>query len=67
MTTKQGSTDVGIGAAFSVTDGVGPGADTCAPPLNKAVCAREVADISRGALGRSMIRISTLDALVLDL
>lgn len=67
MTIKEGSTDVLVGATFSVTDGVGPGAETCASIFNKTVRTGEVADVSGGALGGGVVKISTVSAIVLDL
>lgn len=58
---------MGVRAAFSVTNGVRPRAETCVSIFDKAVRTCEVANVSRGAFGGSMIRISTVGTTLLDL
>jgi len=67
MTIKWKSIDVRVRAAFSVTDGVGPGTETCASIFDEAVCTCEAADVSRGASGGGIVRISAVGTMLLDL
>jgi len=64
---ERGSTNIRVGAAFSVADGVWWGADAFVSNLNKAVCTGEATGISGGAYGGSVIRISTVGTVVPDL
>jgi len=67
MAVEQGDTNILVGAAFSVADGVGRRADTFASFFDKAIDTREVAGVSGRAFGGSVIGISTLATIVLNL
>ena len=64
MTIEQRSTNVQVRATLSIADGIGSGTDTRVSLFRKAVCAREGADVSGGALGGGVIRISTMGTFV---
>ena len=61
------STNILIGAAFSIADDVWWGADACGSNLNEAVCTREAAGVSRATRGGGVIGVSALGTVSFDL